>query len=80
VIYLTARSGFLILPLLLLAGAGNVIAQRIEIETNQELESYRTELDALEAANGLTSPQLIETLEQLADRLMVAFEYPAKEN
>ncbi|HJO11100.1 MAG TPA: hypothetical protein QGI39_03545, partial [Gammaproteobacteria bacterium] len=72
---LRARSGFLILPLLLLAGAGNVIAQRIEIETNQELESYRTELDALEAANGLTSPQLIETLEQLADRLMVAFEY-----
>ncbi len=73
----TSRLRFLIfpLPLLLVAWTSDAFAQPSATEVNRELAFYRDNLNALETANGGTSPQLVETLEEIADRLMTLAEY-----
>ena len=66
---------FLILPFLLVAWMSKGFTQPVPIEVNHELQLYRDSLDALETALGSTSPQLVETLEEIADRLMALDEH-----
>lgn len=74
-ITITFRLQFQLLPLLLAAGISNGFAQAASIEAQNELDSYRDNLHALETVNGNTSVQLVETLEQIADRLMALDEH-----
>ena len=72
---ITSRLRFLILPFLLVAWTSGGFAQPSATEVNRELAFYRDNLNALETANGGTSPQLVETLEEIADRLMTLAEH-----
>ena len=74
-IAVTTRLRFFTLPFLLAAGINNGFSQTASSEAKNELELYRDNLYALETANGYTSAQLVETLEQIADRLMALDEY-----
>lgn len=67
---ISRRLQFSLLPLLLLAWISNGFTQTAAPGITTELQSYRDNLYALETANGNNSPQLVETLEQIADRLM----------
>lgn len=71
----TTRFRFFILPFLLAAGINNGFTQANPIEAQNELASYRDNLYQLETASGSTSLQLVETLEEIADRLMALNEH-----
>ncbi len=72
---MTYKLRFLILPLLLVAWASDGLTQPTSAELNREIAFYRDNLYSLEAANGRTSLQLVETLEEIADRLMALYEH-----
>ena len=71
----TSKLRFLLLPILLVAWISDGFTQPAPIDVDVELEFYRNNLYALEKANGYTGLQLVETLEEIADRLMALDEH-----
>ena len=71
----TSKLRFLLLPILLVAWISDGFTQPTPIDVDVELEFYRNNLYALEKANGYTGLQLVETLEEIADRLMALDEH-----